>query len=210
MESQLKGGRMVKWNEVFNGLPRVIINEMGIWLCMWPSGKTQTKLSVNGFRRRMLLQKERSLSLLALSPIFPGKEAALRPYQVTRESLEEAEQVTSWHPWRKEVLLLLNTSFWWATCNCAYNVELLFMTILIRVSDLLQGLFCTVTFFERCLQTKEEENSTMQAGLHAQTILWLSFLAHHMGSWGYKNCLCLIKHKSLWTPWGFFSAYTFL
>lgn len=56
------------------------------------------------------------------------------------------------------------------------------MTISISVSDLLQDLFCTMAFFEHWLQTRKEENSTMQAGLHAQSILWLSFLAHHMDS----------------------------
>lgn len=56
------------------------------------------------------------------------------------------------------------------------------MTVLISVSDLLQGLFCTKTFFEHWLQTRKEANSTMQAGLPAQSVLWLGFLAHHMDS----------------------------
>lgn len=48
MKSQLKGGWMVKWNEIFNGLPTVIINEMEIWPCVSPSGRNQTEPLVRG------------------------------------------------------------------------------------------------------------------------------------------------------------------
>lgn len=143
---------MVKWNEIFNGLPRVIINETGIWPCMWPSGKEADRMVCEWVQEESAFAKVRD-SLHLANSAFPSsrKGGSFEALSSALESHRNSRTVKSWSPWKKGVLLSLSTSAWWATWNCAQNTKLPFMTILISGSDLLQtlkGLSCTSIFFE--------------------------------------------------------------
>ena len=115
MKSQLKGGWIGEWNEIFNDLPAVVINEMQIWPHMWPSGRKRTKPGVNGPRKEERFSVEKRWCVLPVSdaPSFRvfffswsqthwwGQEASWWLFQMRGASMQETKRAGRWGPWKR-------------------------------------------------------------------------------------------------------------
>lgn len=169
MKSQLKGGWTGKWNEIFNDLPAVVINEMQIWPCMWPSGRKWTKPGMNGPRKEDNFSIEKDcVSCQLLMPLLSGCFFSLKSGSLVQTGGRLMIISNAWCiPGRDKVgramgpleeVWWLNRSFcnWRATFHLTQSGKLLFVTTLICESDPLQYLFYTVSFFESLLQTQRE------------------------------------------------------
>lgn len=220
MKSQLKGGWTGKWNEIFNGLSTVIINEMESsgHGCDLQVGLGQGPVGV-GPRRRRIFQKIIRLYILPASA-FPslrtfswswaprcGQEAVVTSWGA--ESIpvggKSCPWVQAWEEGRAAARQRLPDSrSHWLSCS---DRKLLFMAMLTH-----RSIHFRVCFTQRfslnagCKQRMRPRH----AGFHA----WYHPTAPPprtlRGFLRLPGLFLSDKHGSLWTPWGFFSTGTFL
>lgn len=217
MKSQLKGGWMVKWNEIFNGLPTVIINEMEIWPCVWPSGRKQIEPLFRGPRKEDEFSEEQGCACYHLP--LPPLEGFLKSSSLVHSGgslvgLSGAREL-HWkrrskphHETRGRSLIVAVP---WLPClighllPCSSQEAAFHDSVHSRIWSTLVSFTCFLS-----LNTSCKENSTHVCWPESLIPAPVQLPRTSDGFLSYKNCFCLIKHRSLWTLWGFFSACTFL